>query len=235
MKAKMAATAVAWLMAWPLAAQLGSWNVLQLRYKLNPRFSLMAEGQLRSLRFYDHFHYYEFKGGLSYHINPQFYVLTGAGRYNTYRSGGDFVKPAQQREIRTWLEIVSRQSVGRVRMEHRYRAEQRYTSNGYRNRFRYRLALSVPINKPKLENKTFFALAWNELFLRNVEPYFERNRSMVGLGYKLAQHSFQTGILYQFDYRLDDETGKSFFVISWTIELDGKHSDSENPLPMQEG
>jgi hypothetical protein len=36
-------------------------------------------------------------------------------------------------------------NIGRVKLEHRYRIEQRFTSNaGYRNRFRYRINAIVP-------------------------------------------------------------------------------------------
>ena len=52
-----------------IAAQtegLGSWNILNLQYKWNDRLSGLVEGQVRSLNFYDNFHYYEYKGAVTY-------------------------------------------------------------------------------------------------------------------------------------------------------------------------
>ena len=35
---------------------LGTWNILNLKYNLNEKYSFFGEGQLRSLKFYDNFH-----------------------------------------------------------------------------------------------------------------------------------------------------------------------------------
>ncbi|MBK8080356.1 MAG: hypothetical protein IPK25_08780 [Saprospiraceae bacterium] len=45
---------------------LGSWNILNLKYNHNDKLSVFAEGQIRSLKFYDNFHYFEYKGGITY-------------------------------------------------------------------------------------------------------------------------------------------------------------------------
>ncbi|MBK7523738.1 MAG: DUF2490 domain-containing protein [Saprospiraceae bacterium] len=47
---------------------LGSWNILNLKYNYNEKLSVFAEGQIRSLKFYDNFHYFEYKGGITYKI-----------------------------------------------------------------------------------------------------------------------------------------------------------------------
>lgn len=43
---------------------LGSWNILNLKYTINEKWSAFGEAQLRSLKFYNNFHYYEYKGAL---------------------------------------------------------------------------------------------------------------------------------------------------------------------------
>jgi len=45
---------------------LGSWNILNVKYTLSDKWSFFGEGQIRSLKLYDHFHYYEVKGGVNY-------------------------------------------------------------------------------------------------------------------------------------------------------------------------
>lgn len=43
--------------------EMGSWNLVNLKYNFNTNWSAFSEAQLRSLKFYNHFHYYEYKGG----------------------------------------------------------------------------------------------------------------------------------------------------------------------------
>ena len=46
--------------------RLGTWNLLNVKADIGERWSVFVEPQLRSLRWYDHFHYYEIKGGVTY-------------------------------------------------------------------------------------------------------------------------------------------------------------------------
>jgi len=71
----------------------------------------------------------------------------------------------------------------RLKFEYRYRAQQQWTSNGFRNRFRYRLNTILPLKKKKVEPKTFYLNASNEIFYTDRAPYFERNRLFLGGGY----------------------------------------------------
>ncbi|MDN3676187.1 DUF2490 domain-containing protein [Flavobacterium paronense] len=207
---------------------LGSWNILNITMKASPKWSLFTEGQIRSLSFYDEFHYYELKFGLTYKIKPNFSVTTGIGDYNTYSEGGNFESPIQNNEIRTWFQVNLKNPFDYIVFEHRYRAEQRFTSNDYRNRFRYRLSAVIPLQGKKIESKTFYLTAWNEIFFTDKEPFFERNRVFMGGGYEFSENlALQTGYIYQYDYKINDETGRDFFNIALLYNFDlkqrGKH------------
>jgi Protein of unknown function (DUF2490) len=206
---------------------LGSWNVLNLKYEHNEKWSLFGESQLRSLKFYDHFHYYEFKGGVNYKVQKNMSVTLAAGSYQTYREGGDFVLPKNNDEFRLWPQIALSQNIGKFKIEQRYRAEFRFTSNGYRNRYRYRVGLSYPFGKERDGYKPFQVSLSNELFFTNREPYFERNRILTAFQYKVSKSSsIQLGYLHQFDYRINDETGRDFLVIGFYFELErGKNQE----------
>ncbi|TAH18029.1 MAG: DUF2490 domain-containing protein [Cytophagales bacterium] len=202
---------------------LGSWNIINVKLKINNRWSMFIEPQLRSLAFYQQFHYYEIKSGFSYNIDQNFSISTGIGTYNTYSEGGNFHAPLKQGEIRTWLQIAMNESFGKLKFEHRYRAEQRFANSTYRNRFRYRLNLAIPLNHKGIILNTFYAIVWNEIFFTDNEPYFERNRFFTGIGYKLNETlATQVGYLHQFDYKLNDETGRSFLQISLLLNFDLK-------------
>lgn len=211
------------------SAQLGSWTVVNIKTNLTDKWNLFGEVQLRSLKFYDDFHYYEFKSGATYNINRNFSLQAGLGNYDTYLEGGNFKTPMVNDELRTWLQISMKQNLSLVKFEHRYRAEQRFTINGYRNRFRYRFQTIIPVNKSKVEKGTIYAAAWNELFFTNNAPYFERNRLFIGCGYELSEQlAIQTGFINQFDYRLNDETGSNFFQLSFLYELAIKKKKQEH-------
>jgi Protein of unknown function (DUF2490) len=209
-------------------SQIGSWNILNVKMDLNEKWNIFAEAQIRSLQFYDDFHYYELKGGATYKFSRTFSLSSGIGLFDTYAAGGNFKTPMANDEFRSWLQLNITQYERRLKLEHRYRAEQRWTSNGFRNRFRYRLNAVLPLNNKKVIPKTFYLNASNELFFTNKAPYFERNRFFTGIGYEFNQgFSIQTGYLQQFDYRINDESGRSFFQLSFLVDLQWKKKTSE--------
>jgi hypothetical protein len=73
--------------------------------------------------------------------------------------------------------------------------------------------------------KPFQISVSNEIFFTNKEPYFERNRLLLALNYKPSKETtLQLGYLHQFDYKINDETGKDFLQIGFFIELFRKQS-----------
>lgn len=131
-------------------------------------------------------------------------------------------------EFRSWLQLTMTQVEKRLKFEHRYRAEQRWTSNGYRNRFRYRLSATLPIKNKKVAPDTFYLNTSNELFFTNKAPYFERNRLFLGGGYRFSNFfTIKTGWLSQFDYRINDESGRNFFQLSILLDFKNKHKSTE--------
>lgn len=207
-------------------SHFGSWNVINTRVTLAPRWEAFNEMQLRSQSFYaDHF-YHEIKGGISYFLNKNFSVLMGVGKYHTYSDPGSFTKPVTGNETRFWQQLTMNNYLKKVKFEHRYRVEQRWFKTGYRNRFRYRLNAMVPIDKKK-SGKTYVA-AFNEVFLTNTEPHYERNRFFVGFGYKFNSWvSLQPGYVYQYDFRDDEGNGKHFFQLTLNIDIDGDKNPYE--------
>jgi hypothetical protein len=193
------------------------------------KLSFFGEAQLRSLKFYSNFHYYEYKGGINYKVHKNVKLTLGAGSYQTYKEGGNFVLPKNNDEFRIWPQVILLQSIGKLKIEQRYRSEFRFTSNGYLTRFRYRLGISYPFGKEQYEYKPFQVSASNEIFFTDKEPYFERNRMLLAFNYKPSKPTtLQVGYLHQFDYKINDETGRDFFQIGYFIELFRKTSQNTN-------
>ena len=211
---------------------LGSWNILNINVKVNSKWNAFMESQIRSLSFYNEFHYYEVKTGVTYKISTDFSATSGFGSYNTFSEGGNFKDPIQNKEIRTWQQVNLKNQMRFFTLEHRYRAEQRFTNNGYKNRFRYRLGASIPLNNKKIEVKTFYISLWNELFFTNTEPFFERNRLFLGCGYEFTKNlAVQTGYIYQFDYKINDETGRDFLNIALLYNFDLSKKEEKEFIP----
>jgi hypothetical protein len=199
---------------------LGSWNILNIKYKLNNKWGVFGEGQIRSLEFYSQFHYYEYKAGASFQVHPNINLTLGAGDYDTYKEGGNFVTPKNNDEFRLWPQVTLIQPIGNFIIDQRYRAEFRFTSNGYKNRFRYRLGLLYAFGKNKSGYKPMQLNASNELFFTDHEPYFERNRTTIALGYKISKpFTVQLGYVHQFDYQIDDESGRDFLMVGIYLEF----------------
>lgn len=214
------------------AQDLGSWNILNLKHGLNKQWSLTAEGQLRSLKFYNHFHYYEVTGTASYQPTPALRWTLGGGSYQTYGEGGDFVRPKNREEWRLWPQVTLFQPLRRVNLEHRYRWEMRFTDKGYRNRYRYRFGVAVPIGQSKKEFPPLQVTGTGEIFFTDRAPYFERLRVMAGLNYRFSRYAaIVTGYLYQYDFKLTDEIGRDFLVVGLYYEINRSHSGTLRAHP----
>src|ERR1044071_1405168 len=123
---------------------LGTWNVLNTEFHITKKWSAFAEMQLRSQKFFNNFNYHELKAGVNYKPSKNIAWLLGAGQYVTYDPAGNFKSPVETSELRIWEQLTLTNNISRVKLEHRYRVEQRYIGGSYSNRFRYRLNAIVP-------------------------------------------------------------------------------------------
>ncbi len=221
---KLAATIVGLCCCLAATAQnykTGSWDVASLTYHLNNKFVLYGEVQARSQSFTKDFFYHELKGGLTYNLPKKSSVFIGFGNYETYTFPGDFKKPVTANEFRLWEQFVFNNNFSHLRLEHRYRIEQRWINGNYFNRFRYRLNPVIAINHATVVPHTVFASLFDEVFFTDKAPYFIRNRVFAGAGYQFNNlFTVQTGFIRQFDYRVSDGgTGKNFIQTTFFFNV----------------
>jgi hypothetical protein len=69
--------------------ELGSWNILNIKYTHSNKISAFGEAQIRSLKLYDHFHYHEYKAGINYYFISNTVFTLAAGNYQTYEGRND--------------------------------------------------------------------------------------------------------------------------------------------------
>lgn len=232
MKKRITAAFIAILISAALPGQsqtegLGSWSVANIRHSFTRRWLIWTELQLRSYRFYNDFFYHEVKGGFQYNLSDDVNFLIGTGQYTTYSTQGNFKSPVVANETRFWEQLGLNNNLGPIKIEHRYRVEQRWLNSGYRNRFRYRINPIIALGKPKLQPHTFFITAFDEIFLTNKAPHFERNRVFGGIGYQFSKvFTLQTGYVNQYDYRANGTSVSNNFLQT-TLFLNFRSADTK--------
>lgn len=211
---------------------LGTWNIVNAQYHLTKQWGVFAEVQARSQKFFNNFSYHELKTGVSYNLSKNLSFLLGTGQYVTYNPNGNFESPVETSEFRIWEQLTLTNNLSRVKLEHRYRIEQRSISGDYRNRFRYRLNAIVPLNNQEIKKNTVLAMASGEIFLTNTRPYFERTRLSGGAGYVFSDlFTLQIGWIQQFDYRKDNTTRQKDFLQTTLLFNINPHQTERKPHP----
>ena len=202
-------------------ASTGGWDVLNIEYRHSERLFFYGELQARSGELADQFFYHEAKAGIGYTLPRKLSVMLAVGDYRTYAGDGNF-KDLDIREFRMWQQLSFKTDLHPLSIEHRYRIEQRWRNGTFRNRFRYRLSATIPINRKTIIARTLYASVYDEVFFTNRAPYFERNRAFAGAGYQFSDLlAFQAGLLRQFDYRkADDGSAKNYLQASLLFSLE---------------
>lgn len=211
----------------------GTWGIatVVLPGDSTHRWGGYIELQARANTLFNQFFYYETKGGVSYDIAKNYTALVGTGRYVTY-DFNNLDAPPTVKEFRMWEQLTINSFLDRIKIEHRYRAEQRWLNGIYRNRFRYRLNLVVPLNHRKIEAKTFFISVFDEIFLNNVAPHFERNRFSAAFGYQFDKSlSVQAGWLDQYNYNLTTAGAKNNLAITVMYRINRKNTKPKEHIP----
>lgn len=216
----------------PLSAQkehISSFTSVSLTYKVNPKFFLFAETQLRGMEDYTYPDYYEIKGGIGYNLTKNHKPFIGIGRYGNYKNHA-----MDKEEFRVWLQDVLDIKMGKFKFENRVRAEKSWfyepqkDLHSDRIRLRYRLNISVPLNSESVKPGTLFANVYDEVFFVTTQnPLFARNRVFGGLGYQIDENfGIASGYLWQREFAESGNKNLHFLYLALNITLD--NSDDKN-------
>jgi hypothetical protein len=193
------------------------------------RWGGYVELQTRGDRMFDKFFYYETKTGVSYNLDKNFTALLGTGRYVT---GDNPDGLAVATEFRLWEQMSINQFLDRLKIEHRYRIEQRWVNGLYRNRFRYRVNMFIPLNHPTIAPKTWFISVYDEVFINNKAPHFERNRFSAALGYQFDKSiNVQAGWLNQYNYSPTFAADKNNLALTFMYRINRKNVKQREHMP----
>jgi hypothetical protein len=183
------------------------WVSLNLGIKLNKRFDIAADCQIRRDDFGLKAQQQQYRAGINYNFNKKTSVLVGYSFIETFPYG-DMNYPISPSmvsfpEHRIYEQLVIKDQVGIVELTHRYRLEQRWVASQteayshhidewrHTNRFRYNLKFQLPLQGKTIDEKEWYFAGYDEIFFSFGSQVrynlFDQNRSALLLGYKFSK------------------------------------------------
>jgi hypothetical protein len=184
------------------STSIGNWVMIFNQTKLHNKWSLHNEVQFRSYTVNPNTEQLLLRVGVNFHPSKNVLLTTGYGWITNYKNDEGIIKNQLVDEQRLWQQLSLKDSYGRFFIEHRYRMEERWITNNlnseYKNRIRYLLRLSIPINNKQISKNTLFFTAYDELFVNLTILPFDRNRLYGALAFQFNDlTNLQIGYLAQ--------------------------------------
>ena len=172
---------------------LGIWYMYFGTHRLSDKLSIHNELQHRHYDIPGDFNQLLTRLGINYHHSSGAIFTTGIGYIRT--QAFDIDNPIS--EFRIWQEMRLRNRVGRVRIGHRYRFEERWVEGDFSTRARYRIIATIPLTHKDIQPGTLSFVTYDEIFINISDNPFSQNRLYFALGLQLSETvGIQAGYLY---------------------------------------
>jgi hypothetical protein len=170
-------------------SDVGNWLIYFGNQKITQKWSWWNEVQYRNYNFAGDLQQLLLRTGMGYNLTENNNaILLGYAFIHAQRYLPNSDTKIGTNEHRIYQQFVTRQNFERVFIQHRYRIEERFLQDDFQMRFRYFLALNVPINNKTMKEKTFYVSIYNEIFLNGQNSIFDRNRLYGALGYVINKN-----------------------------------------------
>ncbi len=181
-------------------SNLGNWLIYIGNKKINQNWNIHNEVQYRNYNAIGDLEQLLLRTGLGYTFNEgNNNLLIGYGFILSENYIDNSDTKTSINEHRIFQQFTSKQNLGIIKINHRYRFEQRFVEEDYKMRFRYFLSLNIPLVKVENDSKHLYLSAYNEIFLNTESSIFDRNRLYGGIGYHLNKNiRLELGYMNQF-------------------------------------
>ena len=198
--------------------QVHGWVAYQGNHKLNSQFDLHTEYQWRRADGFADWQQSLARVGLDYKLNTNCSFSGGYGWVLSYPYGSQPI-PSQTIEHRLWQQVILKQPLGNFQVQHRYRLEQRWIDNQFKQRMRYRAQVLIPLQKSFVDKK-------HGLFMNVNDEVFLGFGKGIGKNI-LDQNRFIGAVGYQFNKDFQIQMG---YLNQFVIKTDGLHMERNHTL-----
>ncbi|MEO9873067.1 DUF2490 domain-containing protein [Ekhidna sp.] len=197
-----------------ITSTTGVWLGVYTKYHFNDRWAYYGEYHVRKKNGFDDMAQVYLRFGATYTLKKYLDITVGVVHpfyWAPNQNDPDVDKIVPQ--YRLWQQAVLATPFDHIKLYHQLRMEQRWrrdyekgSSFKLTHRFRYKMTVYIPLNKPAFENHTLFLSLYNEIFIQAgksiVYNHLEDNRSFAGLGYNLSeQFQIQGGYMFTFRHK----------------------------------
>lgn len=180
-------------------SDVGNWLIYFGNQKINSKWNWHNEVQYRNYNFIGDTNQLLLRTGIGFNLSEENNnLLLGYGFINTQKYIPNSDEKAATNEHRIYQQFITKQKLGRVLIQHRYRIEERFLANDFQLRFRYFLGVNIPITKKTMEKNAIYFSSYNELFINAKNSLFDRNRLYSALGYVINKNfKIEAGFMAQ--------------------------------------
>lgn len=166
-------------------SNFGNWLIYIGNKKINSKWNIHNEVQYRNYNAVGDLEQLLLRTGLGYTFNEEKNnVLLGYGYILSENYLDETNNKVSVNEHRIFQQFTASQTIGSIKLSHRYRFEQRFVEADFKMRFRYFLAVNIPFS----ETSSYYFSGYNEVFLNTKTAIFDRNRLYGGLGYQINKN-----------------------------------------------
>ena len=181
-------------------SNIGNWLIYIGNKKVDSKWNIHHEVQYRNYNAIGDLEQLLLRTGIGYNLNENgSNLLLGYGYIHSENYVGQTDMKVSIGEHRIFQQLITKQKIGKVSLQHRYRFEQRFVADDIKLRVRYFLGINVPlINLNEGKNPLYLSI-YDEIFINTVAEVFDRNRLYGGIGYKINDNlKMELGYMNQF-------------------------------------